>query len=123
MTTAETDIKSLCEAYATKKYGASKLKEWETSFAEIWYLPVLNKDKNKVEKLGIFKMVDRHIMTNTQSKLAQGFYTYMECLMRECLLNDDDDGNFIINNERAFLSAAPQFNEMVEEINTAFVKR
>ncbi len=146
--TAE-QIKAKCEAYAIEKYGLSKINQWEKDFQEVWYLPVLseviNVNKKKVteivegknvekevsdievvttvEKLGIFKIVDRHIMNNAQEKLAQGFYVYVEFMMRETLLNDDDEGNYIITNERAFLSAAPEFNKMVDGITTAFVKR
>lgn len=120
--TPEESIKKLCEQYAIDKYGA-KLKEWEKQTQEIWYLPVLNKDKTAIEKLGIFKMVDRHIMTLAQDKLVQGFYTHVEFIMRETLLNDDDDGKYIIENERAFLSAAPEFNQMIEGLSVAFVKR
>lgn len=123
MTTAtEENVRALCEKYATEKYP-KLLKEWTDNGKEIWYLPVLNAAGTAIEKLGIFKMVDRVIMSQAQDKLPQGFFVYIEYMMRECLLNDDDDGNFIIKDERAFLSAAPQFNKMVEGINTAFVKR
>lgn len=123
MTTATAEqIRALCEQYAKEKYP-KQLSGWEKEHEEIWYLPILNEDSTQVEKLGIFKMVDRHIMSQAQDKLAQGFYVYIEYMMKECLLNNDDDGNYIIENERAFLGAAPQFNKMVEGINVAFVKR
>lgn len=123
-------IKSLCEDYAQKKYG-DKLQKWIKENEEIWYLPVLEDYteektlliKTSIKKLAIFKMIDRHIMAMCNDKMSKGFYVYIESIMRECLLNDDDEGNYILTNERAFLGAAPQFNTMIESVNTAFVKR
>lgn len=111
-----------CEAFATEKYG-EQLVQWSNANGGVWYMPTFD-EAGEITHLAIMKPVNRHILSHASTKLEDdGLYTFLEVCMRECLLNDDDCGLYIVDNEEAFISGSMKFNKMLEGKKVAFLKR
>lgn len=119
----EEEMRAKCEKYAAEKYGEDQVKQWSNKFKGLWFLPVLDDDGNIV-KMAIMKPIDRYILSHASTKIEdEGLYIFLEACMRECLVNQDDEGNFIIDDEETFIPAANKFNKIMEGKKVAFLKR
>lgn len=111
------------EAYAVEKYGQEKIVNWSNANKGLWYMSVDDEDGNIV-KLSIMKPIDRHILSHASTKIEDdGLYLFLEACMNECLVNDDEEGKYILEDEEAFIAGAQEFKKIMEAKKVTFLKR
>lgn len=116
-------LKEACEKYAIDKYTEDQIIKWSNQYKGLWFMPVLD-EAGEIEKLSIMKPIDRHILSLASTKLEDGgLYTFLEECMRECLVNNDEEGLFLLEDEDAFISGAMKFNKIMESRKVGFLKR
>jgi hypothetical protein len=109
-----------CNAFANEKYGEEEMKKMSVANKGLWFLPVVNDDES-IEKLGIMKPINRHILSHASTKIEdEGLYVFLEACMRECWVIGDEE---ILDEDEYFIPAAMKFNKIMESKKVAFIKR
>jgi len=118
---AEKKLREQCNVFAYEKWGEAQVKKWSNEHKGLWYLPIMEDDGETIEKIALFKPIDRHILSYASTKVAdEGLYLFLEACMRECWIAGDDE---ILEEEEYFLPAANKFNSIVDGKKAAFLKR
>ncbi len=117
----EQELLKKCEEYAEQLLGGKEaVVKLSNLHKGLFYLPIEDEDGN-IEKMGILKPIDRHILSHATTKLEDdGLYVFLEACMRECWLDGDE---CILNDDEYFLPAASKFNKMLEGKKATFLKR
>lgn len=116
----EAALRAKCEALAIERYGEDEVKKMSNANRGLWYLPVIGED-GTIEKLGILKPIDRHILSHASTKIEdEGLYIFLEACMRECWVEGDIE---ILDDDDYFIPASTQFNKIMESKKVAFLKR
>jgi hypothetical protein len=117
----ELALKAQCEALAIERHGEKTIKQWSNQNKGLWYLPVMDESEEKIDKMVIFKPIDRSILSYASTKIEdEGLYTFLEQCMRECYVAGDME---IIDEEEYFIPAAMKFNKILEGKKAALLKR
>ncbi|HML57986.1 MAG TPA: hypothetical protein PKA85_06415 [Ferruginibacter sp.] len=117
----EQSLLKKCEEYAEQLLGGKEqVVKLSNLHKGLFYLPIEDEDGN-IEKMGILKPIDRHILSHATTKLDDdGLYVFLEACMRECWLAGD---TCILDDDDYFLPAAGKFNKMLEGKKATFLKR
>jgi hypothetical protein len=118
---AEKKLREACNALAGEKWGEAQMRKWSNEHRGLWFLPIMEDDGKTIEKIALFKPIDRHILSYASTKVAdEGLYLFLEACMRECWIAGDDE---ILDDEEYFLPAANKFNSIVDGKKASFLKR
>lgn len=116
----EADLRSKCAEIANSRYGEDQMKRWSNENKGLWFLPVMD-DDGTIEKLGIMKPINRHILSYASTKITdEGLYAFLESCMRECWVEGDPE---ILDDDDYFIPAAMKFNSILEGKKAALLKR
>jgi hypothetical protein len=117
----EASIKEQCNKIANERYTEKKMAQWSNQHKGLWFLPILNEDGDKVEKLAVLQPITRHILSYASTKIQdEGLYEFLEAAMRECWVDGDNE---ILEDDNYFIPAANQFNKILEGKKAALLKR
>ena len=117
----EASLKEQCNKIANERFTEVQMKKWSVQHKGLWFLPVLNSDGETIEKIGILKPIDRHILSYASTKIQdEGLYEFLEAAMRECWVDGDKE---ILEDDDYFIPAANQFNKILEGKKAALLKR
>lgn len=116
----ETALKAKCEKYATKLLGTKEeIGKLSNKHKGLWYLPIVDKN-GEIEKMGIFKPISRHILSYASTKIqSEGLYIFLETCMRDTWLAGDIE---ILDDDTYFISAANQFNAIIDSKKAVLLK-
>ena len=116
---AEAKLRLECEDLAIKSYSKEQIVKWSNEHKGLWYLPILGED-GKIEALGIFKPINRHILSYASTKTDEGMHAFLEVAMRECFVAGDEK---ILEDDDYFIPASMKFNSILEGKKASLLKR
>ena len=118
--TKEKELRDKCEELAFERFTKDTVLGWSNKYKGLWYLPIIA-DDGSIEKLGIMKPIDRHILSFASTKIEdEGLYVFLEACMRECWVEGDI---CIMDDDEYFIPAAMKFNKILEGKKASFLKR
>jgi CRISPR/Cas system CSM-associated protein Csm2 small subunit len=117
----EEELKQACEKLANERFTETQMKKWSTEHKGLWFLPVMDSEGDKIEKLAIMRPITRSILSYASTKIQdEGLYEFLEVAMRECFVAGDKE---ILEEDDYFIPAANSFNKILEGKKAALLKR